>query len=99
MKDVADAARAAGATEVATDLRAALPARYDALIRTGLLANATDGHRERHNQNRSALPHRFFCPVDTDDSGVAMSSSARRSAFTPKNQPTIPPPNIMAAPI
>ena len=99
MKDVADAARAAGATEVATDLRAAPRARYDVLIRTGRLTNATDSHREHHNQSRSAFPHGFFCPVDTDDSGVAMSSSARRSAFTPKNHPMIPPPNMIAAPI
>ena len=62
MKEVADAARAAGATEVAPDVRAALRARYDALIRTGLEHNPekppAPGRRRRPAQNPDAEPVR-----------------------------------------
>ena len=56
MKDAADAARAAGASAVAPDLRATLRARYDALLRTGLEQNPeklpAPGRRRRPAQTK-----------------------------------------------
>ncbi len=57
MKEVADAARAASVTEVAPDVRAALRARYDALIREGLEQNPkklpAPGRRRRPAQTKT----------------------------------------------